>query len=227
MHLRLTLAGAVVVLATAAPASAADPPVLDKRCYVSVRPDLREPVGIKATGFMPGALVDVFVDDVLQPVPPGSSPPTADPAGVVAGSVLAPYVVSNQRRFALRVTEHEHPATTAVTVSKVTALSVTQSPERAATSQRVRFRGRGFTGPIEPVYAHYVFAGLVRRTVRVAKPYGDCGLFSVRMRQFPFKQNPHRGVWTIQFDQLADYNPQAPVFTRLKITVKSKIKPRG
>jgi hypothetical protein len=227
MHLRLMLAGAVAaVLATAAPASAADNPVLDKRCYVAVRPDLREPVGLKASGFMPGALVDVFVDDVLQPVPPGSSPPTADPAGVVDGFVLAPFVVSNQRRFTLRVTERAHPMTTFATVSKVTALSVTQSPRSAATSRRVRFRGRGFTGPTGPVYAHYVFAGLVRRTVRVAKPYGDCGLFSVRMRQFPFKQNPHRGVWTIQFDQYADYNPHAPVFTTLKITVKAKIKPR-
>jgi hypothetical protein len=219
MHLRLTFAGAVVaVLATAAPASAAPTVELDKRCYVAVSPTVREPVDIKAVGFMPGAPVDVFVDEVAQP-----PAPIADPAGKVEGSVLAPFVVSGQRRFTLRLTEH---ANTVSAMPKVTALSVTQTPQSAATSQRVRFRGRGFTGPTNPVYAHYVFAGKVRRTVQVAKPYGDCGLFSVRMRQFPFKHDPHRGVWKIQFDQMADYNPQAPLFTTLKVTVRRKIKPR-
>jgi hypothetical protein len=220
MHLRLTVAGAVVaVLATAAPASAAVFEQPFKRCYVAVSPTVREPVGILANGFMPGAPVDVFVDEVAQP-----PAPLADPAGKVSGSVLAPYVVSGQRRFALRLAEHMN---TVAMISKVTALSVTQTPASAATSQRVRFRGRGFTGPTEPVYAHYVFAGKLRKTVQVAKPYGDCGLFSVRVRQFPFKQDPQRGVWRIQFDQSAAYNPQAPLFTTLKVTVRRKIKPRG
>jgi hypothetical protein len=218
MQLRLTFAGAVLaVLATTAPALAAPAVQLDKRCYVAVAPTVREPVGIKASGFMPGAAVDVFVDEVAQP-----PAPTADPAGNVEGSVLAPFVLAGQRRFALRMTEHLN---TVSAVSKVTALSVTQTPRSAATSQRVRFRGRGFTGATEPVYAHYVFAGKVRATVQVAKPYGDCGLFSVRMRQFPFKGNPHRGVWTIQFDQHAVYTPQPDVFTTLKVTVRRK--PRG
>jgi hypothetical protein len=223
MHLRLTLAGAVVAVLAAAPgASAADFLQPFKRCYVSVSGSMRETVGIYAGGFMPGAPVDVFVDDVRQDVPP---PPLADPAGEIKGSVLAPFVESGQRLFSLRLTEHQNTAL--VRNLKVTALSVTQSPASAATSQRVRFRGRGFTEATDAVYAHYVFAGKVRQTVRVAKPYGDCGLFSVRMREFPFKKNPRAGVWTIQFDQLAVYNPQAPLYTKLKITVKTKIKPRG
>jgi hypothetical protein len=215
MHPRLTLAGAVVAaLATAPGASAAVFEQPFKRCYVAVSQSEREPVGILASGFMPGAAVDVLVDGAAQP-----PAPTADPAGKVEGSVFAPYVVSGQRRFTLQLLEH---ANTVSTVSKVTALSVTQSPASAGTSQRVRFRGRGFTGPTEPVYAHYVFAGRLRKTVQVAKPYGDCGLFSVRVRQFPFKQDPQRGVWKIQFDQHADYNPQADLFTTLKVTVKRR-----
>jgi hypothetical protein len=219
MHLRLTFAGAVVALLATAPGASAAVLDLkfDKRCYVAVTPTLLEPVGIKASGFMPGATVNVFVDEVERP-----PPPTADPAGDVTGSVFAPYVVSGQRQFTLRLTEHQNTITR---VSKVTALSVTQTPRSAATSRRVRFRGRGFTDAAEPVYAHYVFAGKVRATVQLAKPYGDCGLFSVRRRQFPFKQNPRRGVWTIQFDQSAAYNPQAPLFTTLKVTVRRK--PRG
>jgi hypothetical protein len=218
MHLRLTLAGAVVAVLATAPGASAET-TLDplKRCYVAVSSAVREPVLIHAGGFMPGAPVDVFVDEVAQP-----PAPIADPAGEVRGSVLAPFVLSGQRRFKLRLTEHLN---TIAVMTKVTALSVTQTPGSAATSQRVRFRGRGFTGTADPVYAHYVFAGKVRATVQVAKPYGDCGLFSVRMRQFPFKHNPRRGVWKIQFDQHADYNPQADLFTTLKVTVRRK--PRG
>jgi hypothetical protein len=106
--------------------------------------------------------------------------------------------------------------------AKVTALSVTTSPSRPqTTSTRVRFRGRGFTDRLQPVYAHYVFNDKVRQTVRIGKPFGDCGQFSVRRRQFPFK-NPHVGSWIVQFDQAPDYNPNALAYTRLKIVVSRK-----
>ena len=62
----------------------------------------------------------------------------------------------------------------------------------------------------------------MRRTVRIAKPYGDCGLFSVKRRQFPF-QKTRPGVWTVQFDQQQAYSPQAPIFTTLKITVHTTV----
>ena len=107
----------------------------------------------------------------------------------------------------------------------MTRLSVEQSPERAATNDRVRFRGRGFMADA-PVYAHYVFAGKSRRTVRIGMPSGDCGLFSVRRKQFPFKRQPARGLWTIWFDQEAHYNPKAAVRVPLTIRVRSRIKPR-
>ena len=76
----------------------------------------------------------------------------------------------------------------------------------------MRFRGRGFTETCcTPVYAHYVFAGKSQKTVRLGVPTGPCGLFSIKRKQFPFKNSPRRGVWTIQFDQERVYNPKAAV----------------
>ena len=86
----------------------------------------------------------------------------------------------------------------------------------------MRFRGRGFTDLTRPVYAHYVFAGKSQKTVRLGMPTGDCGLFSVRRKQFPFKKSPRVGVWTIQFDQASSYDPKAAV--RVPMTIK--VQPR-
>ena len=83
----------------------------------------------------------------------------------------------------------------------------------------MRFRGRGFTDPTRPVYAHYVFAGKSQKTIRLGLPTGDCGLFSVKRKQFPFKKSPQVGVWTIQFDQEPHYDPKAAV--RVPLTIRS------
>lgn len=226
MRLRPSLAGAVVaLLAMPAAATAAAPPTLTealKKCYVSAAPGQTEPVEIHAANFMPNAPIDVYVDEVLVPTPAGANPPTADANGELRGAVSAPFIASGQRFFTLRLTEHNNAAGTVATRTKVTALSVTSSPTRPRnTSTRVRFRGRGFTNRLLPIYAHYVFRGRDRQTVRIGKPFGDCGQFSVRRRQFPFKK-PHVGTWTVQFDQEQAYNPQALVFTQLKIVVTRK-----
>ena len=128
--------------------------------------------------------------------------------------------------FSLRVTEHDTPANTATQLAKVTRLSVEQSPERAATNDRVRFRGRGFMlgrADLRPLR--------VRRQVAHARCGSGCraataGRFSVRRKQFPFKGSPRVGSWTIWFDQEAHYNPKAAVRVPLTIRVRSQIKPR-
>jgi hypothetical protein len=230
MLLRPSLAGAVVaLLALPAAASAADPPAFTqalKKCYVSAAPGQTEPIDIRAHNFMTFAAIDIFIDDAPATLPPNSNPPTADANGELVGSVFAPFIASGQRFFTLRLTERsKDPAVPGPSVSarsKVTALSVTASPVRArSTSTPVRFRGRGFTDRLTPIYAHYVFKDRVRETVRIGKPFGDCGQFSVRRRQFPFK-NPRVGKWTVQFDQEQAYNPKALVFTRLTIVVTRK-----
>jgi hypothetical protein len=72
---------------------------------------------------------------------------------------------------------------------------------------------------------HYVFAGKSRRTKRIGLPKHDCGLFSTKRRQFPFKKSPREGVWTIQFDQEAKYDPKASPRVPLTVKVKKTLTP--
>jgi hypothetical protein len=227
MVLRLALAAAA--LAALAPARAearALPPVIEPLlpCYVAAQQDERQPVQITAHGFTPYALIDVYVDDVLQPA--GTPPAQADVNGdLLGGSIPAPYIPFGVHRFTLRLAEHAAPANAAVTASRVANLSVQQVPASAATGAHVRFRGQGFTRS-GWVWAHYVFAGKSRKTVRIARPSGGCGQFSRRVRQFPFKHSPKVGSWTIQFDQQRHYSAKAPVLVRLTIKVNRTIKPK-
>ena len=88
----------------------------------------------------------------------------------------------------------------------------------------MRFKGRGFMTPGAPVYAHYVFAGKVRKSVRLGLPKGPCGTFNFKRQQFPFKKSPRRGKWTIQFDQHPRYDPKAAVRVRMTIRVRTTTK---
>jgi hypothetical protein len=229
MVLRFVLAGvAAAALGPLAAPAVARSPVLDPLapCYVAAQPDQRQPVPINAHGFTPYALIDVYVDDVLQQQPAGSAAPQADVNGdLVGGSVPAPYIPFGVHRFTLRLAEHTNANNTVSAGSYVAALTVEQRPAQASTRSRVRFRGRGFTAP-GMVYAHYVFAGQSHKTVRIGATHGPCGLFTRRMRQFPFKHSPKVGVWTIQFDQQRRYDPDATVLVRLTITVHRTIKPK-
>jgi hypothetical protein len=99
----------------------------------------------------------------------------------------------------------------------VTALTVAVNPKQAAPTRMVRFRGRGFLDS-GPVYAHYVYRGRLRETVRMGRPTGACGEFSARRRQIPVR--PRTGTWLVQFDQLPDFtNPPEDIFVQLQIRV--------
>ncbi len=224
MLLRALVLGVAVAALAATPASASPTLAPLKPCYVAATPEAREFVVIDGLGFTPLSVVDVYVDDILQPLE-GTEPRRANYDTKVFGSVAAPFIDEGQRLFSLRVTERVAAENTATQTAKVTRLSVEQIPERAATNQRVRFRGRGFMADA-PIYAHYVFAGKSRRTVRMGMPSGDCGTFSVRRKQFPFRKSPRVGVWTIWFDQEARYSPKAAVRAPLTIRVRSGIKPQ-
>jgi|tagenome__1003787_1003787.scaffolds.fasta_scaffold20345078_2 hypothetical protein len=225
MVLRIALAGALAAALLPVPAAVAAPFVDPLApCYVAAQPDERQPVALTAHGFTPYALLDVYVDDVLQP--PGPVAPQADANGdLLGGSIPAPYIPAGVRRFTLRVAEHANPASAALTSSRVAALSVEQVPQRASTGARVRFRGRGFTAP-RAVWAHYVYAGISRKSVRIGAPTGQCGQFSRRVRQFPFKHSPKVGTWTIQFDQQRRYSATTDVLVRLTVKVNRTIRPR-
>jgi hypothetical protein len=226
MLLRSLLVAAAFVALAAAPASAA--PMLQplKACYVAAQEQQREFVIVDGSGFTPTANVDFYVDEIRQDVrtEEGKEVKTTFD-GKLLGSVPAPFVDAGERLFTLRVTERDNPLNSVTATSRVTRLMVEQTPAKAATRDRVRFRGRGFTNLALPVYAHYIFAGKSQKTVRLGLPTGECGRFSVKRRQFPFKKSPRRGVWTIQFDQEKIYNPKATVRFPLNVRVSRAIKP--
>ena len=219
MFLRSLLSAGVLAVLVAAPAQAA--PELTstlKPCYLVATQDQREPFAVTATGFTPFGEVGVYIDDILQ----FSTKVFAE--GNIAGEVLAPFQEEGTGPFTLRLSEVQKPTNVITRTTLVTRLAVEQSPRRASTRQRVRFKGRGFMTPGAPVYAHYVFAGKVRQSVRLGLPEGPCGTFSFKRRQFPFKKSPRRGNWTIQFDQHSRYDPKAAVQVRMTITVRTTTK---
>jgi hypothetical protein len=227
MLVRTTLLAAALAAVSAVPASAQNPnpPFLDglEPCYVAANENERDFVPISGHNFTPFKLVDLFVDDI--PAEYVGDPPQADVDGLLKGAVKAPFIDEGERAFTVRASEQDNPAIFAIGQSKVTRLSVEQTPAAAKTSERVRFKGRGFTALERPVYMHYVFAGKSKKTISLGLPRNDCGLFSVRRKQFPFKKSPQVGVWTIQFDQEAKYNPKASPRVPLTIKVRRKIKP--
>jgi hypothetical protein len=214
MVLRALILATLAAAATAS-AAAATPFLRNqlKPCYVSAQRIDREPVAIDAGGFTPGATVDVSVDGAVQ------ASPIADSNGDLHGQVQAPWVPAGERLFTLQLAERANPVNTLVLQPKVSALSVTIRPARARPSRRVLFSGRGFTEP-RPVFAHYVFRGRLRKTVRLAPVVGECGRFAVRARQIPVR-HPHTGQWTVDFDQRRRYaGAVPPVRDRLIITVR-------
>ncbi|MDA0168799.1 hypothetical protein OJ998_06840 [Solirubrobacter taibaiensis] len=222
MFLRSLLSVGVLTAIFAAPAQAA--PELTsplKPCYLVANQDQREPIPITATGFTPFSKVGVYLDDILQ------FETQVLVGGDITGGIVAPFQEEGTGPFTLRLSETNMPTNVITRTTLVTRLAVEQSPRRASTAQRVRFKGRGFMEPGLPVYAHYVFAGKVRESVRLGVPKGPCGTFSIKRPQFPFEKSPRRGKWTIQFDQLPHYNPKAPVRVPMTIRVQTTPKQDG
>jgi hypothetical protein len=211
---RLTATAASLV-GLVAPAAAGAAPTLAPLddCYVSASRAQRETVRLEAGGFTPNALVDVTIDGEVV----GGLPVQADPRGAVVGDVPAPYQRRGERAFTVSLAETGNTANAVTAESRVTALSVAVRPRQAEPTRRVRFSGRGFTRR-GPVFAHYVFRGRVRRTVRMGRPRGACGTFAARRRQIPVR--PRRGTWSVQFDQLRRFtDPPRSVFVQLQIQV--------
>jgi hypothetical protein len=194
----------------------ATPPQLHQvqPCYVSVSSTKRQRLDTFATGFQPNADVDVTIDGATQI-------DTANDLGAVdLRRIAAPYERRGQRSFTITVTERGDPTVTVSATAWVTALTVRLRPRQAGTSERVRFRGRGFTQD-RPIFGHYVLRGRVRRTVRLARrPRGACGRFSVRRRQIPLR-NPAPGRWLLQVDQQRRWSSQPDsVFVPVTILVQ-------
>ena len=219
MRPRRPLIGLVLLAGLAAP-QAAQAAVLAPLapCYRSVNEASRENVSVQASGFTPGADIDVYIDGVIA-----QSRVPARPDGTIAGSVNAPYQGFGQRPFTLTVTERDTPGNTASATSLVTALDMRLKPRRTAPHRQVRFLGRGFTDGVE-VFGHYLRRGKLRRTVSLGAPQGPCGRVDITRRQIPVR-NPHVGRWVLQVDNEADYTPDpAGVSVDVPITVRRVVR---
>jgi len=227
----LRLAAAVAATAALAlPAAAQAAPVLNplKSCYVSVGVDpatgdaITENIELSGSGFTPNSTVRVVVDGATV----ATNVPIDAAGNLGAGTVKAPLNEKGQRPFDVTITEEANAQQTVTAQSLVTNLTVRAKPRRARPSRRITFSGRGFTLLERPVYAHYVRAGKLRKTVRLAaKPTGPCGTFRAKRRQFPFK--PRTGRWILQVDQQKTYASQpASAFVKLEILVRKVIRMR-
>jgi hypothetical protein len=216
MTIRLLALTALATGLLAAPAAAAPELQPLKPCYVSAgeAEERREGVVLRGTGFTPNAALDVYIDGVI--VLSG----TANVVGDLEATVKAPFQRAGEREFGVTVVERDTPVNAAGALSRVTALGVTLRPREARSSRRVRFRGRGFTAAA-PVYAHYLYGGRVRKTVRLGRqPTTPCGTFNVRRRQIPIRR-PRTGDWTLQIDQQRRYSAEpATNWVRLLIRLR-------
>jgi hypothetical protein len=220
-NVRLLPATALLVLALAAPASAAPVMAPLHACYASdgTAPAQRETVSVLASGFTPAAHVDLLIDGQFQ------TSGRADINGAVAAKVPAPFQGIGQRQFTLTLQEQENTTNFVTASSLVTNLSVTLRPKRARPSRKVRFNGRGFIKDA-PVFGHYVFGGKVRKTIRLAhRPVQPCGIFHAKRRQIPVK-HPATGTWLLQVDQQRRYSPHPasnvqPVIIHVRETIKA------
>ena len=219
MRLRLIVATSALLLGPIGSAAAA--PVLEplKPCYQSLGEDLRqrETIELRAHDFTPLGTVDVLIDG--KPALTGG---TVDAFGAIKASVSVPYQADGERTFSVTLTERENPANTVTATAMVSDLTVALRPKEARSSSRVRFRGRGFTGP-SAVYGHYLQVRpdgtrRLRRTVRLARPAGTCGTFEVRRRQIPL-QRPRTGLWVLQVDQQRDYAPD-PASAKVEVEIR-------
>ena len=215
----VALGGAATLTALVAPGVAFGATLTPlKPCYVTSTDEVsneirREPVEFGGSGFTPGGLVDLAFDGKPQRTV------QADAAGNLPAQVLdAPYRRKGQRPFTLTATDRSNLANTVQAVSNVTAFDVSIRPSTAAPSDRVRFRGRGFTQP-GTVYAHYLYHGRVRKTVTLKKrPVPPCGTFSVKKRQIPVRR-PQLGQWLLQIDQERRYH-RAPERGAIRVVIR-------
>src|SRR3954454_7959653 len=192
-----------------------------KPCYISVTQTspgaapqiVRETLDLAGSGFTAGSLVDVSFDGRLDRTI------QADAAGNLPAQILqSPYQAKGQGRFTLTAAERGNPANTVSAASRKTALTLSLKPKKAKPSKRIRFKGSGFTQQ-KAVWAHYLYKGKVRKTVRLVKRIKNpCGTVSAKRRQIPIKR-PKLGVWRLQVDQQKRYS-RAPAGVNVRADIK-------
>ena len=231
MHARVAAVAAGLLTLLLVPAAAEAVPTLEplKPCYVTARVGpgeagkQGEPVMLRAVGFTPDSRVTLSTALGAAPFPPTPDLQVNSLGELVVPEFPAPFVGSGTETFTVNLTEQGNPANTVTASAQTSALGVSVKPQQARPSQKIRFKGLGFTAD-KPVYAHYTHRGKERKRIRLVNRPGTCGAWNVRRPQFPM-DSPDQGRWVIQFDQSKRYvngttGRLASVFVRLQIDVK-------
>jgi hypothetical protein len=226
MFRALAGSGALAV-SLAVPAAAQAVPAIAplKPCYVTAETAAgpqSEGIDIKATGFVPNSKVRLAIDGAVVT---GGEALQIDGFGQLGMAqalppVPAPFINHGSRSFTVSLTQTDNPVNVATATAKSTGLGVYVKPKTAKPGHRIRIWGRGFTA-VQPIWAHYVRKGKLRKTVRMARRPGECGSFDVHRRQIPIRK-PRTGRWIVQFDQSEQYvDPavQPLVYVRLTINL--------
>lgn len=225
MPFRLHAAAGLALVTLAVPASAQALPTIEplRPCYVTAgtaQNPQGEAVTISAQGFTPNAKVDLTVNG--QPLEGSVGLQVGDTGVLQLPGFPAPFVAAGSQDFTVTLTEQNNPVNTVTATAKSVALGVDIRPKTARPSQRIRFKGAGFTAE-KPVYAHYTKGGKEIKRVRLAQRTGECGTWSVKRPQFPM-DDPAQGNWIVQFDQSKQYKNGTKgklrsVYVRIKIRI--------
>lgn len=191
--------GALALAAAAAPAGAAT--VQTDACvrYVAGQPTMT----IIGTGFNPNGFVSLSSFTKAKPTPAVFSSSSALANGGFLKRTTPPRFSSRNRTletFALVASDTTNPAAPLLATSpfQVVRFGMTTSPAPRRPTSRVTYTARGFeTG--KPVYVHFRFKGVTRRTVKLGVANGPCGIVSQRMRALPTKAL--YGTWTSYTNQ--------------------------
>ena len=196
--------GAVAVAAAAAPAGAAT--IKTDACvrYVAGQPTMT----IIGAGFTPNGFVSLASIAKARPAPSVFSSSLLEGSGAFLKSTLPPLFSSPKRNletFGLVAADNMNPAAPilASTTFQVVRFGLTTTPAPRRPSSKVTYTGRGFTTG-KPVYIHFRFAGVTRRTVSLGLAKGPCGIASKRMRALPTKAR--NGQWTTYTNQTRKFS---------------------
>ena len=75
------------------------------------------------------------------------------------------------------------------------------------------------TAAEKAIYAHWVYNGKVRKTVKMSRNPGLCGTFEKKTPQIPVA-SPGLGRWTVQFDQAKKFKAKpSTTFVRMTIVI--------
>jgi hypothetical protein len=125
------------------------------------------------------------------------------PTGTFLRTTLPPAFSSPRRTletFTLAAIDQTNPALPllATTPFQVVRFGLMMRPAARRPSSRVTYTARGFA-PGRPVFIHFRFHGVTRRTVSLGIARGACGIASRRMRALPTKTR--YGAWTSYTNQ--------------------------